>query len=112
MCSVDPTRDSQFKRTVLLLRAPIAVDQCKKKPGYRSEILAIVELVVADLTLSKGLVVLQAVRKDADFQQMGSFSWPSPARIFNSLLEPTSALSPTVQFQLRGHRNSASKLSQ
>jgi hypothetical protein len=71
MCSVDPTRDSQFKRTVLLLRAlPSSVDQCKKKPGYRSEILVVVELVVADLTLSKELVVLQAVRKDADFQQM------------------------------------------
>jgi hypothetical protein len=73
MCAVDTTADSPFKRTVLLLRAlPSAVDQCKTKPGYRSEILGVVELIVADLTLSKGLVVLQAVRKDADFQQMMS----------------------------------------
>jgi hypothetical protein len=63
------SKSRPYQRTVVLVRALYgALDHRAKQPGYRAEIRAVADLVLSDLMLARDMVVLQAVRKDADMK--------------------------------------------
>jgi ERCC4-type nuclease len=63
------SKSRQYQRTVVLVRALYgALERRAKQPGYRAEIRAVADLVLSDLMLARDMVVLQAVRKDADMK--------------------------------------------